>query len=911
VHLGPYEVLSALGAGGMGEVYRARDSRLNREVALKVLLPAVANDPDRLARFTREAQLLASLNHPNIANIHGIEDAEGVKALVLELVDGEDLQQRLQRGPVPLDEALTIAKQIADALEAAHQQGIIHRDLKPANIKLRPDGTVKVLDFGLAKAVDHAVGTAPQLSGAQTQSPTLTSPVTRLGVILGTAAYMSPEQARGTAVDKRADLWAFGAVFYEMLTGTRAFSGETISDTLASVLRSEPDWSALPPDTPATIRTLLRRCLQKDRKRRVADAGDARLEIEDVFTPVSNDRVADVPTPPAGRPRWTRAALAIAALLIVGAGVAVLWDRPELPTPAKPVVRFPVVLPGREEFAARSAVLAVAPDGSRIAYAGANGQLFVREMAAMDPRPVLGTDFDVMSPFFSPDGQWIGFYSFRDSTLKKVAISGGPPITLCKVDPPYGVRWSGDRIVYADQGTRGILSVSADGGEPEVLVGVAPGEVFASPQLINDGTSVLFTVTTSTAPDRWDAAHVVVQSRGSTKRTVIQNGSEGQYVASGHLVFMMGGTLLGVPFNPQTLETGRVPVPVIEGVRRFTANIASPTASLVFSDTGALAYIPGSPIEAAARRNLAFTTRDGNVEALDLPLRPYSFPRLSPDGGQIAVQVDELNQSVIEIYDLKRRGLPRRLMFEGRNRFPVWTPDGKYVTFQSDRDGDRAIYRQLANGTRPAERLSRPALPDEHRPEAWTPDGGTLLLTVNPSSAVDYRIATLSPGTSDAVTRFETDSSARYSALSRDGKWLAYAMAGRIDQQIYIRPFPYTEATQYQMSTEGGRTPLWSPDGTELYYWANLTQKFMAVKIDPATGDRTGAPIALPVKGIFNDLTLARNFDLSPDGKQFVVVTRPAEPVDGGASTTQQINIVLNWVEDLKQLIPTTAPASR
>ena len=625
--VGVYEIAALIGEGGMGQVYRATDTNLKRQVAIKILPASVAADAERLARFQREAEVLASLNHPHIAAIYGLENANGVTALVMELVDGQDLAESIARAAISIDDALSIAKQIADALEAAHAQGIIHRDLKPANIKVRPDGMVKVLDFGLAKALDESGGLRDRSPVGQTgHPPTITTPaMTQAGMILGTAAYMSPEQAKGRPADRRSDIWAFGCVLYEMLAGTRAFPGEDVTDTIAAVIRGEPDWNALPDGVPEHIRLLMRRCLEKERSKRVVDMSIARFLMTE---PVGAARVVPAGQPRVAPPRslWRRAiVLGFAALVLIGITAAAMWSlRPSTPAP---VVRFPIALPERLLFARRSLVLAVSPDGSQIAYVAGAGQLYLRSMTDMEARPIPGTNLDVMSPFFSPDGQSIGFYSFKDSTLKKVAVTGGLPVTICQTDlPPYGITWDRDWIVFADQGAKGILRVSANGGVPEVLVPVQAGEVFAAPQMLNDGGVLLFTVTTGQGTDRWDRGHIVVQSAGSNERRVIlQGGSEGQYVPTGHLLYMVGGTLFASRFDVSALQLRGSGIPIVQGVRRFTANAQSPGASFTFSAGGTFAYIPGSA-SGVAEQIIALASRDGTLQPLDLPAQPVLFP---------------------------------------------------------------------------------------------------------------------------------------------------------------------------------------------------------------------------------------------------------------------------------------------
>jgi serine/threonine-protein kinase len=898
--LGVYEVIASIGVGGMGEVFRARDTKLNRDVALKVLPDSFASDPDRLARFTREAQALAALNHPNIAHIHGFEESGGMRAIVMELVEGDDLSQRVARGAIPLGEALPIAQQIAEALEAAHERGIIHRDLKPANVKVREDGTVKVLDFGLAKALEPVSAESTNA----TTSPTITSPamMTRMGVILGTAAYMSPEQAKGRAADKRSDVWAFGCVLYEMLTGRRAFPGDDLSDTLAAVLKGEPDWNALSDDVPEHIRLLLRRSLEKDRNRRVADISIARFFITELV--VGSPRVtpsvqATIIAPP--RSLLRRALpLGFTAIVMTGMTAAVMWSM--RPSTVPSIVRFPIALPERQQFANRSQVLAVSADGSQIVYVAGGGQLYLRSMADMNARPIPGTNLDVMSPIFSPDGQWIVFFSFQDSTLKKIAVTGGAPLTICKSDPPFGLTWERDWIVFADQGTKGILRVSSNGGEPEVLAAVQAGEVFAAPQMLNDGSDLLFTVATGQGNDRWDRAQIVVQSVGSSKRKVIfSGGSEGKYVRTGHLVYTVGRTLLASPFDVKALELRGSAVPIVEDVRRrFAGNAQSPVSSFAFSAGGTFAYIQGST---AGLQTVALASRDGKLQRLDLPAQSHWFPRVSPDGHQLAIQTDDGTEAFISIYNLKGAGPARRLTFGGRDRYPLWTPDGRRITFQSDREGDRGIFWQPADGTGPAERVTKKldSLVTELRPDAWSPDGKTLALSATPP--LQWRIFTLAAGGAQALKPFSA-LPARFSAFSPDGKWLAYASIEIGNRyEIFVQPFPPTGA-KHQVSTEGGRTPLWSPDGRQLYYQDNLGQRLVAVDVRTQPIFSAGKPVALPIEALFLS-ALHRNYDIMPDGKQFVVITPAGASVDSNPSSAQQINVVLNWFEELKRLVPT------
>jgi serine/threonine protein kinase len=559
--LGPYEVLSTLGAGGMGEVYRARDATLKRDVALKILPDGFALDPERLARFKREAQVLASLNHSNIAAIYGFEasttstsSGRAVQALVLELVEGPTLADRIALGQIPVEEALPIARQIAEALEAAHEQGIVHRDLKPANVKLRPDGTVKVLDFGLAKTLEPE-GT---IRGDATASPTITSPaMTAIGLILGTAAYMSPEQAKGRQADKRSDVWAFGAVLYEMLSGQRAFQGDDASDTLAAVLRQDVDLTALPASTPAPVRRLIARCLDRDVKRRLRDIGEARIVLDDPATLTSaNARDADALRLP--RPLWRRAIPGLLSAIAAGAlaGTAAWYFKPSTPLE---VTRFHYLLPeGQSLTGLASRMVDISPDGARLVYV-ADGRLYLRVMSEQDATAIQGTEAyqAVTSPVFSPDGRSIAFHASSDQTLKRIAATGGAAVTICPAAIPFGMSWGADGIVFSE-GSKGIMHVSPNGGTPKVLVSLKDGEVSVSPQMLPGGQYLLFTVATGTAPNRWDSAHIVAQSIATGERTIIiQGGADARYLPTGHLVYAVGGSVVAVAFDGQSRTDGR------------------------------------------------------------------------------------------------------------------------------------------------------------------------------------------------------------------------------------------------------------------------------------------------------------------------------------------------------------------
>jgi len=689
----------------MGEVYRARDTKLDREVAIKILPDAVARDPERLARFEREAKVLAALNHPNIAQIYGVED----RALVMELVEGETL-----KGPVPVDTSLKYAKQIAEALEAAHEKGIIHRDLKPANIMITAAGVVKVLDFGLAKAADESLA-----SGDATVSPTLTMSPTRAGMILGTAAYMSPEQARGKTVDKRADVWAFGVVLYEMSTGRQTFTGETITDVLASVVKEQPSLDRLP----GRVRSIVERCLQKDPRQRWQAIGDVRVEIDALLADPRG--LAGEDQRSGSRPLWKRAIPVVAAVVLSAITGVVVWRLK--PSPPLTITRFPLLLAQGQEFTGLSGpALAISPDGTQIVYS-ANQRLYQRSMGELEARALPGADerTNLVNPVYSPDGRFLLAYSPSDRALKKISVSGGAAVTICQLEGSYGFSWGGDGIVFAN--TQGILRVSPNGGNPEFLVPIKSPELASHPQVLPGGEAVLFSV--ATGVNAWDNAQIVVQTlKAGARKTLIRGGSAARYIATGHIVYAQSGTLFAVPFDLRRLEVTGGPVPLIEGVTR---GYVTGVAQFSFSNTGTLIYIPGPVSASSARSSLAFVDRKGGVDPSQLPPGPFAYPRVSKDGKRVAYETDDGKESIIWIYDLSGTTAARRLTFQGVNRYPVWSSDGERVAFQSDREGDLGIFWQRADGNGSAERLTKPEKGMAHIPDSFSTDGQQLSFTAS------------------------------------------------------------------------------------------------------------------------------------------------------------------------------------
>ena len=893
--LGVYEVTAQIGEGGMGQVYRARDTKLNRDVALKILPAAFASDPDRLARFIREAQMLASLNHPNIAAIYGIEESQDVPALVMELVEGEDLSQRIARGAIPPDEVLPIARQIADALEGAHEQGIIHRDLKPANIKLRPDGTVKVLDFGLAKAMEPASA----MSVNAMTSPTLSMHATQAGIILGTAAYMSPEQAVGKPVDKRSDLWAFGVVVLEMLTGRPVFTGETVSHVLAAVLRAQPDWSALPEGVPGSIRALIRRCLEKDRRRRVADISTALFVLDEHASLGGSGTVLP------RRPLWRRVVnhvpAAVVAAAVVGTGVWVATRQAD-PVPPR-TSRLALAPSGTAALSIGGFVrdLAITPDGSRVVYVGNRGtQLLVRALDTLEPVAVFtGAP---RGPFVSPDGQWIGFVD-NNNVLKKVAVTGGPAVTLATLDQVLeGATWGpDDAIIFATSNfTRGLQRVGAAGGPLTDLTRPdrAQGEVaHLWPELLPGGRAVLFTIGAQTGG--LDASQVaVLDLRTGTRKVLVRGGSHAHYVSTGYLVYATAGTLRAVAFDLAHLETHGTPATVIPAV---VTTILGDVDAVVAGD-GTLAYVPGGASGAGAPRTLVWVDRQGRETPIPAPPRPYVYPQLSPEGTRVAVNAQD-QENDIWIWDLGRASLTRATFDPAFDGYPVWTPDGRRLLFGSARAGQVNLYVQAADGTGSATRLTEST--DQQAPLGITADGTRVVFQeLTPTRQRDLMLLTLTP-TPRVEPLLETRFEERGGIVSPDGRWLAYESntAGRFE--IYVRPFPDVSGGQWLVSNAGGVQPLWARSGRELFYVAPDGALLTVPVVARGATWSAGAPTKLFEGHYFTggSLFTTRQYDVSPDGQRFLMIKE-----GGGTDQTAapaQVIVVQHWDEDLKRLVPT------
>jgi len=878
--LGGYEVIGALGAGGMGEVYRARDTKLGREVALKILPAGFAGDPDRIARFHREAHVLASLNHPHIAAIHGLEQQDGVQLLVLELVDGETLAQRLKRGALPLDEAIGIARQIADALAAAHDKGIIHRDLKPANIALSSQDQVKVLDFGLARAMDAAD------RSDTSNSPTLTFHATQAGLILGTAAYMSPEQAKGRAADKRADIFSFGCVLYEMLAGRRAFEGEDVSDTLAAVLRGDPVWTALPATTPPAIRSLIQQCLAKDRKERIGDIAVASYVLRNPITTPSGAPTA----PSAGSPlRWL--AIAIAPALLLAATIGWLARRP--PSVPRQMTRFTVTVPSDQtivEAVRRRRLVALSPDGLRLAYV-ANDQIYLRPMDAIEAAPIRGSHEQPAEIAFSPDGEWIVYWV--GPRLKKLPVGGGVSVTLAEVPGLLGMSWSGERILIATG--RQIVEVPAAGGAPKVLIDNRDrGGLIELPQLLPGGQRILYTLLNGRVlgdASSASTADIIVETIATGERkTLVRGGIDGRYLPTGHLLYARDGVLLAQAIDLDRLELKGGFAVLVDGV----ATSAGPTfnAQYAVADNGTLAYLPRAVSSAAT---LAWRNPQGVETPINAPPHAYDQPRISPDGRRIAVHATD-QENDIWVWDIGSETLTRLTFDRSTDSFHVWLRDSTRIAYMSS-TGEPNLFVRAADGTGQPEALLKKA-PESSGAlvtNGTSPDGKSLIFSVGVPS--DIMLLPLDGSGAAKPLLANPQYAERSGQISPDGRWLAYQSDESGIFQVYVRPFPDVDQGRWQVSTDGGSVPLWHPNGRELFY-IDTADHVLRVPLQPAASFAFGKP---SLAFDFSDRPAAspyRNYDIGPDGR-FVVVKETQR-----GRTSLQFIVRLNWFEDVKARLP-------
>jgi eukaryotic-like serine/threonine-protein kinase len=901
-HLGPYEILSAIGAGGMGEVYRARDSKLGRDVALKVLPEAFARDTERMARFQREAKVLASLNHPNIATIHGLEDSGATHALVMELVEGPTLADRIKSGPIPVDEALRIAKQIAEALEYAHERGIVHRDLKPANVKLTNDDAVKVLDFGLAKAIEGDPSSIDISS-----SPTMSRMATMQGVLLGTAAYMSPEQAKAKSVDRRADIWAFGCVLYEMLTGKMAFTGETVSDTLAAVIRAEPDWSQLPAATPVRVRLLLQRCLQKDPKQRLRDIGEARISLDEVLSgaPESTSAAAAETVP---APLWRRTLPwgVAAAFAIAFAGLALVHFSAKPSAPAEPV-RFDIPMPPRTSFVAGSGFV-ISPNGRELAFAAARpdgtNNLWIRDMGSPEARPLAGTESGAAYPFFwTADSRYLVFQ--QSSTLKKIGVSSGIVQPLCGLGHiEVGGSSNRDGIIVFGQANSGLMKVSVDGGptSPLTTIDSSRGEIqHTFPSLLPDGRHFIYLrLSTNSAYSGIYAGSLDDPSGKQDLNRILATTFGAEYVPSssdpnkGQLLFPTSeGTVMAQPFNARRLQLTGEPVPLAEQVGHY-----NDLGFFSASANGVLAYMAGS---ASTEYQLTWFSQEGKILGTAGEPGIYHFSALSPDGSKVVVVRSDPQSSrpSLWLFDFSRGTNTRFTFGSSWVGYPIWSPDGKSVIFASNPSGVYDLYQKVASGATGEELLLKSS--ESKIPSDISRDGRFLLYeTLDPKTGVDIWTLPLQ-GDRKPFPFLSTTSSEVNAHFSPDGHWVAYASDESGRYEVYVRPFSPDSSgadasgagPKWQVSYGGGDAPQWSADGKELYY-TTPDWKVMGVDVTTSPSFQAGTP-KLFFQTPRQPDTDTRD-DYTIDGKRFLFL------VQAGQNNQYQtpFEMLLNWQAVLK-----------
>ena len=879
---GSYEVTAAIGAGGMGEVYRATDSHLKRAVAIKVLPASVADDADRLARFQREAELLAALNHPGIAAVYGLEKTPDFTALVMELVEGEDLAQLIARGPIPIDEAIPMAKQIAEALEAAHEQGIIHRDLKPANIKVRTDGTVKVLDFGLAKALEPGSGSSPGMS----MSPTIVSPtmISSVGVIIGTAAYMSPEQAKGRPVDKRADIWAFGIVLHEMLTGQHLFTADTIPETLALVMTRPIDFATLPVATPRRIRDLLARCLDKDPKKRLRDIGEARIRLENVLSGTSKQRLSPAPAS-RGRLGWWIGALAIAAVAIVALAIpAVRHLRETIP----PETRVDIVTPASSQPNS----FALSPDGRQIVFVASDdkaSRLWLRSLSTTTAQPLAGTE-GATYPFWSPDGQAIGF--FAGGALKRFDIGGGAPKTLAPAANGNGGAWNSDGIiVFAPNVTSALMRVSSTGGTAVAVTTLGQQQYgHFSPQFLPDGRRFVFTVGGSA-----DVNGIYVGGLdGSSQTRLVTDISMGVYAPGGWLLWVRMGSLIAQRLDLERLTLIGDPLTLADGV---ATESGSGRGGVSVAATGLVAYRTSEGIQ----RQLTWFDRSGTGRGVvGEPDGSITQPGLSPDGRRLVMARSTQGQQDIWLLDGSRAS---RFTFDTSNDvFPAWSSDGTRIVYTSRRTGLGGLFQKLTSGAGEDEPLL--STDQNLTTTGWSRDGRFLMyMSIDPKTNADLWVMPMSEADRKPFLFLKTPFREAYGTFSPDGRWVAYHSNESGRPEVYVRPFvpPGTTGTaaaggQWQVSTTGGIHPKWRADGKELYY-LNPDGAMMAASITVnAAIVEPGSPVMLFPTHIYgggSDIQTGRQYDVTADGR-FLINTLLNE-------VPAPITLLQNWHPEAKK----------
>ncbi|MGB5574390.1 MAG: protein kinase [Thermoanaerobaculia bacterium] len=908
--LSHFRITAKLGEGGMGEVYQAEDTKLGRQVAIKVLPEAVASDPERLARFEREAKVLASLNHPNIAAIYSFESAERlgdplspaspspqapkplspvIHFLVMEMVDGATLEELIEQG-VPPEQAIEMAGQVAEALEEAHGRGIIHRDLKPANVKVTPEGKVKVLDFGLAKALDPQDLETP---GPQdlSLSPTLTAQMTGAGMLLGTAAYMSPEQARGQEAGKQADIWAFGVVLWEMLSGQRLFAGPTVSDTLAEVLKTNPDLDVLPESVPPAVHRLLRRCLERDPNKRLRDIGDARLELDEALSePV--DSVTDAPSAP-NRTRWMLGAAGLLLGLVLGAALYSAFSPTSEPTlqdtrsPRRSIL-IPELLDGPRNIQG----LAISPDASSVALGQAYGSenlLELRHLDSLESTAVPGTE-GASFPFFSPDGEWLAY--FDDDELRKVPTAGGPSAVICEARTSLGGTWADDGWIYFLHGESRLARVPADGGEPEELM----DESVFNPHALPGGRGILATLALgATSSSRKESATIALVKADGTYKSLLEGGYAPRYLPSGHLLYVQQGDLFAAPFDLESLEVSGPGTRVISEV--FTDSIWSVALYDVAQD-GTLVYLQGGDLAATIP---TWISRDGTTEPLSMPQDVYGTFQLSPDRSRLAIQVAAA-QDQIHVYDFARETLAR-LTFEGPSNYPTWTRDGQEVIYQAFRDGTATVMRRRVDGSG----AEIPVLTGEKRrlidasglnPYTVSPDGRYLIVTSwgNLETGADLWLLDLT-GEEDPQALLQTSHNEIIPMFSPDGDYIVYLSDKAGPYGIYVRPFPDVQSREWTISAGDGYDARWSPTRDEILYRVGAT-RFMSVpfSLEPEFTPGTERLIL----DIDAHDSAGYSFDLSADGER-ILVNKPSVSF----RDPRPVLMVTDWLSEFETRVPT------
>jgi serine/threonine-protein kinase len=916
--LGPYEVLSSLGAGGMGEVYKGRDTRLERIVAIKILSASLVGDREFRDRFEREARTISQLTHPHICVLHDIGRYEDTDFLVMEFLDGESLAARIERGPLKIDEVLRIGAQIARALHAAHRAGIVHRDLKPGNVMLTKAGAgsanvphAKLLDFGLAK--HGAVAQGPGGQTNLTAPPTMTSPLTMRGSIVGTLHYMAPEQLDGAEADARSDMFALGAVLYEMTSGRKAFTGKSQVGVMAAILEHDPPpLASVIPSVPPALDRLIRKCLAKDPEARWQSAGDVASELEWIGEtlaqgrPLSDtDRSGD-----AGRlaevaafRRRTRVWMAAALLLPLLASAAVwILRRPPAPTTIRPV-RFALVSDSRQLLGSNvtDRNVALSPDGTHAAYRDSLGELIVRSFDQLEPVALAGIG-RARAPFFSPDGKWIGFFA-PGPELRKVPTAGGPPIPICKLTgDPRGASWSDDdTIVFAVASTTsGLLSVPAAGGEPKIVTKPDPtrGESYYRyyhPAALPQHRGILYTVFVGTS----GASQIAVFdfATGQSK-TLIRGGSQPEYLPTGHIVYAAGTTLRAVRFDLARLEVTSEPISVVD---RVPAGVFG-SAEFAVSRSGTLLYVAGDANKALAENTLVWVDRDGREQLIPAPPRAYTMPRISPDGTRVALDIRD-QENDIWIFDLHRQTLERRTFDPQLDQYPVWTPDGKRLLFASSRLSIPAVFSQAADGTGTAVQMSTPANLTAQFPSSMSPDGTRLILR-EASATSRFDIAMLTLGKTQTEPLLQTPYGENNGEVSPDGKWIAYQSDESGRDEIYVRPFPDVNGGRWQISTSGGTRPLWERSGKKLFF---LDAKNLLHEVAVTTSPTFSANV--PVKVLNVPYFVApgisgRSYDVSPDGKRFLMIKDASALNPQSTAAAPSLVVVLNWAEELKARLP-------